>query len=105
MLTCHLQNRKFPYQPQVISTTNPTPIPQIDSEAEPQEIIISQKEYEFLKAQKLIEDKENKNTIDLDKYLSREEFEFLKTLDSIENDALLDTELVIQKDLMIILIY
>ncbi|CAG8856654.1 28664_t:CDS:1, partial [Gigaspora margarita] len=49
-------------------------------------IIISQKEYEFLKAQGLIEDEENKNTIDLDKYLSREEFEFLKTLDLIENE-------------------
>ncbi|CAG8848050.1 14091_t:CDS:1, partial [Gigaspora margarita] len=47
--------------------------------------------YEFLKAQGLIEDEENENTIDLDEYLSREEFEFLKTLDLIENDALLDT--------------
>ncbi|CAG8818517.1 3049_t:CDS:2, partial [Gigaspora rosea] len=105
ILTRYLQNRKFPCRPQVIPTTNPIPIPQINSEAvnlnteypasqtetEPQEIIISQKEYEFLKAQELIEDKENKNTMDLDKYLSRKEFEFLKTLDLIENDALLDT--------------
>ena len=29
--------------------------------------------------------------MDLDEYLSREEFEFLKTLDLIENNALLDT--------------
>ncbi|CAG8850775.1 36747_t:CDS:2, partial [Gigaspora margarita] len=38
-------------------------------------IIISQKEYKFLKAQGLIEDEENKNTMNLDEYLSREEFE------------------------------
>ncbi|CAG8830538.1 22933_t:CDS:1, partial [Cetraspora pellucida] len=31
------------------------------------------------------------NIIDLDKYLSQEEFEFLKTLDLIKNDAVLDT--------------
>ncbi|CAG8738149.1 44579_t:CDS:2, partial [Gigaspora margarita] len=31
--------------------------------------------------------------MDLDEYLSREEFEFLKTLDLIENDALLDTSI------------
>src|SRR5260364_192091 len=99
MLRAYL-NRKNPCRPQIIPTTNPIPILQIDSEAdndtkhqisdlsldqvsdssgpsnkvnlnteypasqtetEPQKIIISQKEYEFLKAQELIEDKENKN--------------------------------------------
>ncbi|CAG8855333.1 25433_t:CDS:1, partial [Gigaspora margarita] len=33
----------------------------------------------------------NKNTMDLDKYLSREEFEYLKNLDLIEKDTVLDT--------------
>ncbi|CAG8819490.1 41825_t:CDS:2 [Gigaspora margarita] len=70
MLTRYLQNRKFPCQPQVIPTTNQIPISQINSEAEPQEIIISQKEYEFLKPQRLIEDEENKNTMNLNEYLS-----------------------------------
>ncbi|CAG8533794.1 10819_t:CDS:2 [Gigaspora margarita] len=123
-------NRKNLCRPQIIPTTNPNPIPQINLEAnndtkhqisdssldqvsdssgpsnkvnlnteysalqtetEPQEIIISQKEYEFLKAQVLIEDEENENTMDLDEYLTQEEFEFFKTLDLIENDAVLDT--------------
>ncbi|CAG8851637.1 37821_t:CDS:1, partial [Gigaspora margarita] len=67
-----------------------TEYPASQTKTEPQEIIISQKEYEFLKAQGLIEDEENENTMDLDEYLSQEEFEFLKILDLIENDALLD---------------
>ncbi|CAG8825659.1 15747_t:CDS:1, partial [Gigaspora margarita] len=68
-----------------------TEYPASQTKTDPQEIIISQKEYEFLKAQGLIEDKENENTMDLDEYLSREEFEFFKTLDLIENDVVLDT--------------
>jgi len=89
MLTRHLQNRKFSYRPQVIPTTNPIPNPQINSEAG-----------DYTKHQiansslDQVSDSfgpSNKNTMDLDKYLSREEFEFLKTLDLIENDAVLDT--------------
>ncbi|CAG8841602.1 19325_t:CDS:1, partial [Gigaspora margarita] len=64
-----------------------TEYPASQTKTELQEIIISQKEYEFLKAQELID----KNTMDLNEYLSREEFEFLKTLDLIENDVVLDT--------------
>ncbi|CAG8854908.1 35598_t:CDS:1, partial [Gigaspora margarita] len=33
----------------------------------------------------------NKNTMDLDKYLSREEFKYIKALDLIEKDTILDT--------------
>ncbi|CAG8633775.1 6598_t:CDS:2 [Scutellospora calospora] len=91
MLTCHLQNRKFLCRPQVISTTNQILIPQIDLE-----VGINTKYQISNSSFNKVSDSSglsNKNTIDLDKYLSREEFEFLKTLDLIENDAILDTSI------------
>ncbi|CAG8817542.1 44791_t:CDS:2, partial [Gigaspora margarita] len=49
-----------------------------------QKIIISQEGYNYLKALERIEDKKNKNTMDLDKYLSQN-----------KNNAVLDTKLAI----------
>ncbi|CAG8824083.1 13089_t:CDS:1, partial [Gigaspora rosea] len=82
-------NRKNPCQPQIIPTTNLIPIPQIDSEAGDD----TKHQISDFSLDQVSDSSgpSNKNTMDLDKYLSREEFEFLKTLDLIENNALLDT--------------
>ncbi|CAG8816101.1 21276_t:CDS:1, partial [Gigaspora margarita] len=89
MLICHLQNRKFPCRPQVISTTNPIPIPQIDLEADDNtKHQISDSSLDHVSDSS---GPSNKNTMDLDKYLSREEFEYIKALDLIEKDTVLDT--------------
>src|SRR5260363_95516 len=83
MLRVHL-NRKNPCQPQIIPTTIPinipiqlpNPIPQINPEASN---LLDQ-----------IPDSSTSQT-DTDEYLSREEFEYLKALDIIEKDAVIDT--------------
>ncbi|CAG8848284.1 29405_t:CDS:1, partial [Gigaspora margarita] len=47
--------------------------------------------YDYLKALEMIKNKENKNIKNSDKYLSQEEFKYLKALGLIENVAVLDT--------------
>ncbi|CAG8847879.1 28258_t:CDS:1, partial [Gigaspora margarita] len=71
-----------------ISTTNPILIPQIDSEAD--DDTKHQISDSFLDHVSDSSGLSNKNTMDLDKYLFREEFEYLKALDLIKKDTVLD---------------
>ncbi|CAG8768328.1 6104_t:CDS:1, partial [Gigaspora rosea] len=93
MLTRHLQNRKFQCRPQVIPTTNPIPIPQIEPEAVNSLDQVSNSSDLSIQSNRENTEASISSTSQnvIDKYISREEFEYLKTLGLIENDAVLDT--------------
>ncbi|CAG8826378.1 26143_t:CDS:1, partial [Gigaspora rosea] len=92
-LNRHLQDRKFPCRPQIIPITNPIPIPQIEPEADNSLDQVSNSSDLTIQSNRENIEASISSTSqnDIDEYLSQEEFEFLKTLNLIENDAVLDT--------------
>ncbi|CAG8784587.1 12169_t:CDS:2, partial [Racocetra fulgida] len=86
-------NRKFLCQPQIIPITNLIPISQIEPEADNSLDQVSNSSDLSIQSNRENTEASISSTFqnDIDEYLSQEEFEYLKTLGLIENDAVLDT--------------